>query len=57
MTAAAGKADVMVLLELLTHLSANANLLDKDAATITAEMEGMTEAQIEAMLESASDFL
>ncbi|WP_197101756.1 hypothetical protein [Pseudoalteromonas sp. NZS71_1] len=40
-----------------SDLSANANLLDKDAATITAEMEGMTEAQIEAMLESASDFL
>lgn len=40
-----------------SDMSANANLLDKDAATITAEMEGMTEAQIEAMLESASDFL
>lgn len=37
--------------------SANANLLDKDAGTITDQMASMTEAQIEAMLESASDFL
>lgn len=37
--------------------SANAGFLEKDAATMTAEMDGMTEAQIEAMLESASDFL
>ncbi|TMO16735.1 hypothetical protein CWB59_12505 [Pseudoalteromonas sp. S326] len=40
-----------------SDLSADAGLLDKDAATITAEMESMTEAQIEAMLENASDFL
>lgn len=38
-------------------LSAQANLLDKDAGTITAEMASMTEAQVEALLESASDFL
>lgn len=38
-------------------LSAQANLLDKDAGTITAEMSSMTEAQVEALLESASDFL
>jgi hypothetical protein len=38
-------------------LNANANLLNKDAATITAEMDGMSEAQIEALLEGASDFL
>jgi hypothetical protein len=40
-----------------SDLSASAGLLEKDAATIAAEMEGMSEAQIEAMLESASDFL
>lgn len=38
-------------------LNSQANLLDKDAGTITAEMASMTEAQVEALLESASDFL
>lgn len=38
-------------------MSANANLLDKDAGTITEEMAGMSEAQVEALLESASDYL
>jgi len=38
-------------------LSASAGLLEKDAATIAAEMEGMTEQQVEAMLESVSDYL
>lgn len=40
-----------------SDLNASAGLLEKDAATIAAEMEGMTEQQIDAMLESASDFL
>lgn len=38
-------------------LNSQSNLLDKDAGTITAEMASMTEAQVEALLESASDFL
>lgn len=37
--------------------SASASLATKDAATIADEMAGMTEAQIEALLEGASDFI
>lgn len=34
-----------------------ANILEQDAGSMTASMQGMTEAQIEAMLTDASDFL
>jgi hypothetical protein len=37
--------------------NSTSNLLDKDAATITAEMDNMTPSQVEALLEEASDFL
>ena len=35
----------------------NTQLLDQDAATMTAQMNGMSEAAIEALLEDAADFL
>jgi len=38
-------------------LSPNANLLEQDAGTMAASMEGMTEAAIEELLEGASNFL
>lgn len=37
--------------------NASASFLDKDAATITAEMEGMTEAQIEELLVDVSELI
>ncbi|URQ87728.1 hypothetical protein J8Z28_07765 [Pseudoalteromonas sp. SCSIO 43088] len=40
-----------------SDLSANAGLLDKDAATMTDEMSNMTEAQIADLLSEASEFL
>lgn len=40
-----------------SDVSANAQLFDKDAETMTHQMESMSEAAIEAMLEEASDFL
>lgn len=40
-----------------SDISANAQLFDKDAETMTHQMENMSEAAIEAMLEEVSDFL
>lgn len=40
-----------------SDMSANSQLLDQDAATMAASMEGMSDAQIEDLLEGASDFL
>lgn len=40
-----------------SDLSATNQFMDKDAATMTQQMAGMSEAAIEAMLEEASDFL
>ncbi len=40
-----------------SDMSDNSQLLDQDAATMAASMEGMSDAQIEDLLEGASDFL
>ena len=40
-----------------SDLNLNAQLLEKGAAEISAQMESMTDAQIEALLEQSSDFL
>ena len=40
-----------------SDLSASSQLMDKDAETMTHQMENMSEAAIEAMLEEVSDFL
>ncbi len=40
-----------------SDLSASSQFMDKDAGTMTHQMENMSDAQIEAMLEEASDFL
>ena len=40
-----------------SDMSANAQLFDRDAASMTHQMESMSEAAIEALLEEASDFL
>lgn len=40
-----------------SDMSANSQLLEQDASTMAASMEGMTEAEIETLLESVSDAL